>query len=165
MTASTHRSSSSDPLFCSSVDKEFPSLMAQYITHNNPLSAKPQNLIHSELSWDLQKIMRNYLVDFWRHEVEKNEGGRRLWEQITGTNMYNNWWVEPQDVNKDEDGKVKKTRWQEVAEQLFCTILGLPSFSCTSQHINLLIQLREKSGKRKDTELVSIIDNYISSTS
>lgn len=97
--------------------------------------------------------------------MEKNEGGRRLWEQIIGTNMYNSWWVEPQDVNKDEDDKVKKTRWQEVAEQLFCTILGLPSFTCTPQQLNLLIQLREKSAKRKDTELVTIIDNYLSTAS
>jgi len=140
--------------------------MAHYITHNNPISSKPQNIINHELNWDLQKIMRNYLVDFWRHEVEKNEGGRRLWEQITGTSLYNNWWVDYQDVqsNKDDKEEVKKTRWQEVAEQLFCAMLGLSSFSCTSQQINLLLQLRERSAKRKDVELVTIIDNYIATT-
>jgi len=116
------------------------------------------------MNWDLQKIMRNYLVDFWRHEVEKNEGGRRLWEQITGTSVgaNNTWWTDEQSKDDNKEG-VKKTRWQVVAEQLFCSLLGIGDFSC-QQQINLLLQLRERSGKRKDTELMNIIDNYISST-
>jgi len=48
-------------------------------------------------------------MNYHRHEVEKNEGGRRLWKQITGTNMYN-WWVGNQDVNNSKKENIKKTR-------------------------------------------------------
>lgn len=34
-------------------------------------------------------MMRDYLKDFWRHEVEKAEGEARLWQTITSNR---NWW-------------------------------------------------------------------------
>ena len=34
-------------------------------------------------------MMRDYLKDFWRHNVEKAEGEARLWQAITHNR---NWW-------------------------------------------------------------------------
>ncbi len=56
-------------------------------------------------------------------------------------------------------GDNTKTRWQNIAEQLFCNLLQIKNF--TPNHVSQLIDLRNKTLVKGDKELVEIIDNYL----
>jgi len=58
----------------------------------------PSDLRH-ELNSEILNTLRKYLCEFWRHEVEKNNGKIALWKKITG--ISNNWWEEENNNNNN----------------------------------------------------------------
>jgi hypothetical protein len=52
-----------------------------------------------------------------------------------------------------------KTRWQHIAEQFFCNLLQIKTF--TPNHVSHLVDLRNRIMAKGDAELVEIIDNYL----
>jgi hypothetical protein len=135
----------------------------------------------------LEQILKSYLIDFWRHQVEKDGGEVRLWDEITNNTFTTNgssqsWWssASPEPERVLQDGEIEdnpnsnttstspsavaaatgKTRWQYFAEQLFCLLLRMNNGSFNaSQHMEPLLKI---CNTHKDEELTTIVGNYVS---
>eukprot|EP00026_Physarum_polycephalum_P011999 Phypoly_transcript_12256.p1 GENE.Phypoly_transcript_12256~~Phypoly_transcript_12256.p1 ORF type:complete len:244 (+),score=30.36 Phypoly_transcript_12256:321-1052(+) len=75
-----------NPIFCTTSEIEMPHLIKEYL-HNardDPITTRTHSRPSVELNANLEQILRTYLSQFWRHEVEKVQGGCTLWDEITG---------------------------------------------------------------------------------
>eukprot|EP01111_Echinosteliopsis_oligospora_P013837 TRINITY_DN5068_c0_g1_i1.p1 TRINITY_DN5068_c0_g1~~TRINITY_DN5068_c0_g1_i1.p1 ORF type:complete len:174 (-),score=40.31 TRINITY_DN5068_c0_g1_i1:257-778(-) len=159
--SSSSSPSSGVPRFCTPIDQEFPKLVAMYISNSSTgiNQSSYNNKLH-ETNWNLQMIMRKYLSEFWRHQIEKECGNDKLWEEITGMHTRQQYWSEP---SSSATSSSEKTRWQLVAEQLFCQLLQIKTFVAPNC-VTSLVNLRNKQKAKGDHELTEIIDNYLSAS-
>jgi len=143
------------PIFFSPLDREFCELLKEY-SFQEDWAEDQAKFQRSVVKYSGVSLMKSYLNDFWRHELEKSRGKKKMWDEITG--FSEGWW-------KDEEPSSigVKTRWQEVGENFFRELLGLGEvFDATNaHHLKLLAGLSQRAQKEGDTILQQIIWNYM----
>eukprot|EP00029_Vermamoeba_vermiformis_P013199 TRINITY_DN8110_c0_g1_i1.p1 TRINITY_DN8110_c0_g1~~TRINITY_DN8110_c0_g1_i1.p1 ORF type:complete len:182 (+),score=35.09 TRINITY_DN8110_c0_g1_i1:106-651(+) len=171
------------PVFSYQHDNELKDLMAEYLlpSQQDPTAFQEEQAKNQQILWaqfQFQRIMRDYLKEFWRHECELREGEKSYTSKISSPEHLSLFWegleestksyissnlkINPSNVNTTNNNYyIQKTRWQVYAEKFFAHLLQKDELDpLQGAHLKQLAVLKTQVEKT-DPELAQIINNYI----